>query len=102
LTQAEVNMIRTQLLLGALLLGGAAHATPAASAPVAATITRTVVQPRAVFDFVARGTDLERVCGGQRPIAVEIRRTAADVAAAVFSGLWYTPIHLRVTCAGAG
>lgn len=65
----------------------------------AATETHTVLQKRAVFDFVGGKTDLRAVCAGQTPVQVEIRRTAGDVAAAVFSGLWYTPVHLRVTCA---
>jgi hypothetical protein len=64
----------------------------------AQTETHTVVQRRAVFDFVGGKTDLRAVCAGQMPVAVEIRRTAGDVAAAVFTGLWYTPVHLRVTC----
>ena len=86
-------MKRATILLCGLCVGGVAAAAPPA------TTTRTVVQPRAVFDLVAHATDLERVCEGQRPLAVEVRRTAADVATAVFSGLWYTPVHLRVTCA---
>ena len=85
------------LRLGSLLftLGVApsfAHAGPA-------TVTRTAVQQRAVFDFVAKKTDLTQLCGGGQPLAVDYRRTAGDVAAAVFTGLWYTPIHVRVTCA---
>jgi hypothetical protein len=68
------------------------HAAPA-------TVTRTVVQRRAVFDLVSVKSNLRAVCQGQDPIDVEYKRTAADVAAAVFSGLWYTPVHLRVTCA---
>jgi hypothetical protein len=67
------------------------HATP--------TVTRTVVQRRAVFDLVSVKSNLRSVCQGQEPIDVEYKRTAGDVAAAVFSGLWYTPVHLRVTCA---
>ena len=68
------------------------HAAPA-------TTTRTVVQRRAVFDLVSVKSNLRSVCQGAEPIDVEYKRTAADVAAAVFSGLWYTPVHLRVTCA---
>ena len=64
-----------------------------------ATVTRTVVQRRAVFDLVSVKTNLRSVCGGQEPIDVQYKRTAADVATAVFTGLWYTPVHLRVTCA---
>jgi hypothetical protein len=78
--------------LALLLLGGTAAAAPE-------TVTRTVLQKRSVFDFVAGKTDLRAVCAGQEPIEVTYRRTAADVAAAVFTGLWYTPIHVRVTCA---
>ncbi len=68
------------------------------AAPTAATVTRTVVQKRAVFDLVSVKTSLRSVCEGREPLEVEYKRTAADVAAAVFTGLWYTPIHLRVTC----
>ena len=64
----------------------------------ATTVTHTVVQRRAVFDLVSVKTNLRSVCAGQEPIDVEYKRTAGDVAAAVFSGLWYTPVHLRVTC----
>jgi hypothetical protein len=102
--QAEVNMSRKACMIVAAL----AVATPALAVPLtttapanttpATTTTHTVLQKRAVFDLVAKATDLDRVCDGQRPRAVEVRRTAADVAAAVFSGLWYTPVHLRVTC----
>ena len=79
-----------------------AFACACACVPVsawAASETHTVLQKRAVFDFVGGKTDLRAVCAGQTPVQVEIRRTAGDVAAAVFSGLWYTPVHLRVTCA---
>jgi len=71
------------------------------SAPLLASpapVTRTVVLRRAVFDLVGKKTDLRDVCAGQMPSHVELKRTAGDVAAAVFSGLWYTPVHLRVTC----
>lgn len=65
----------------------------------AATETHTVVQQRALFDQVGGKTDLRAACAGGTPVQVEIRRTAGDVAAALFSGWWYTPVHLRVTCA---
>jgi hypothetical protein len=86
-------MLRAALFTGALVL----CASVAGAAP--ATVTRTVVQHRSVFDLVGAKTDLGFVCAGQRPLAVELKRTAGDVAAALFSGLWYTPVHLRVTCA---
>jgi hypothetical protein len=73
-----------------------------ACAPVgawAATETHTVVQHRAVFDFVGGKIDLRAACAGQTPLQIELRHTAGDVAAAVFTGMWYTPVHLRVTCA---
>jgi hypothetical protein len=75
-----------------LLGGGVAIAEPI-------TVTRTVLQKRSVFDLVAGKTDLRAACTGQQPIEVTYKRTAADVAAAVFTGLWYTPVHVRVTCA---
>jgi hypothetical protein len=86
------------LIAAALAVAPPALAVPLSTTAPATSTTRTVLQKRAVFDLVAHATDLDRVCGGQRPRAVEVRRTAADVAAAVFSGLWYTPVHLRVTC----
>ena len=64
----------------------------------AQTATHTVLQRRAVFDFVGGKTDLRAACPGGTPVQVEIRRTARDMAAALFSGWWYTPVHLRVTC----
>jgi hypothetical protein len=63
-----------------------------------ATVSRTSVQHHAVFDLVSQKVDLRSLCGGMQPITVEYKRTAGDVAAAVFTGLWYTPVHLRVTC----
>ena len=49
--------------------------------------------------MVGGTTDVHALCDGQPPVAVKFQRTAADMAAAVFSGMWYTPAHLRVTCA---
>lgn len=80
------------MVIGSLLWAATAQAAPA-------TVTRTVVQHRAVFDLVGKKAELRPLCGGQEALQVEFKRTAADVAAAVFSGLWYTPVHLRVTCA---
>lgn len=84
--------------LGSLLFALGVSASFAHAAP-SSTVTRTVVQRRAVFDLVSVKTNLQSLCAGQAPIDVEYKRTAGDVAAAVFSGLWYTPVHLRVTCA---
>lgn len=81
------------ILLVLAIAGGVAEAAPPAT-------VRTVVQKRAVFDLVSGKTDLRALCDGQTPVSVELRRTAGDVAAAVFTGLWYTPAHLRVTCGG--
>jgi hypothetical protein len=67
--------------------------------PTPAPVSRTRVEHRAVFDLVSHKTDLRRVCGDLEPVDVRYKRTAADVAAAVFSGLWYTPVHVQVTCA---
>jgi hypothetical protein len=74
------------------LLAGVAQAQ-------ATTTTRSIRLQRSVFDLVGDTTDVHALCDGQPPVAVKFQRTAADVAAAVFSGLWYTPAHLRVTCA---
>jgi hypothetical protein len=86
-------MFRSASLLVALV----ATSSLAAAAP-SSTVTHTVLQRRAVFDLVSVKADLQTLCAGQRPLAVEYKRTAGDVAAAVFTGLWYTPVHLRVTC----
>jgi hypothetical protein len=63
------------------------------------TVTRVVIQRRAVFDMVGVKADIRALCAEGEPIAIEYKRTAGDIAAAVFTGFWYTPIHLRVTCA---
>ena len=83
--------------LGSMFLALGITASFGHAAP--STVTHTVVQRRAVFDLVSVKSNLRTVCAGLEPIDVEYKRTAADVAAAVFSGLWYTPVHLRVTCA---
>lgn len=80
------------IFVSLLLTAAVVHAAPA-------TVTHTVVQRRAVFDLVGAKTELRPVCGGREALGVEFKRTAGDVAAAVFSGLWYTPVHVRVTCA---
>ncbi|MDB4965126.1 MAG: hypothetical protein JWN44_815 [Myxococcales bacterium] len=86
-------MFRTGSLVLALVL-----CSPiAVAAPQ--TVTRTILQKRAVFDLVSVKTNLRTVCAGQEPLEVEYKRTAGDVAAAVFTGMWYTPVHLQVTCA---
>jgi hypothetical protein len=90
--QQEVIMFRS----GCIFFAVALCAPLAEAAP--ANVTRTVVQHRAVFDLVSVKTNVRQVCAGQEPLAVEFKRTAGDVAAAVFTGLWYTPVHLRVTC----
>jgi hypothetical protein len=76
------------LALGISLFAGAAPPT----------VTHSVLHKRAVFDLVGGKIDLRSVCGGQEPVSVQYKRTAADVAAAIFSGLWYTPVHVQVSC----
>jgi hypothetical protein len=89
----EVTMSRSaSIAMACLVWSAVAHAAPA-------TQTRTVVQRRAVFDLVSVKTDVRALCEGHEALDVELQRTPADVAAAVFSGMWYTPAHLRVTCA---
>jgi hypothetical protein len=87
-------MLRSLLCSGALVvtLGGVASAQ-------APTTSRTLLLKRSVFDLVGASTDVHAICDGQPPVAVQFQRTAADLAAAVFTGMWYTPAHLRVTCA---
>ena len=86
------SSVRAALLAAFTLAGAAAAAAPA-------EVTHTVVQHRAVFDLVGGKTDLRAVCGGAVPTQVAYRRTAADMAAGIFSGWWYSPVHVRVTCA---
>lgn len=87
-------MIRRFVLSASLVVASAAAAAPAT------VTTYTRVQHRAVFDLVGGKTDLHAICGdGQTPIAISYRRTAADLAAGIFSGWWYSPVHVRVTCA---
>jgi hypothetical protein len=85
-------MFRTVLVVVALVV----CTTAADAAPT--TVTRTAVQRRAVFDLVSKKTDLRALCTGGPALDVEYKRTAGDVAAAVFTGFWYTPVHVRVTC----
>ncbi len=82
--------------LGSLLFTLGVSASFANAAP---PTTRTVVQHHAVFDLVGGKTNLRDVCDGTEPLDVVVKRTAGDVAAALFSGMWYTPVHVRVTCA---
>jgi hypothetical protein len=84
-------MIGRALALSLLVSSSAAVAAPQ-------TVTYTRVQHRAVFDLVGGKTDLRAVCGGATPTEVTYRRTAADLAAGIFSGWWYSPVHVRVTC----
>jgi hypothetical protein len=84
-------MLRSLALL--LVLGGVASAQ-------VPTTSRSLLLKRSVFDLVGGATDVRTICDGQPPLAVRFQRTAADLAAAVFTGMWYTPAHLRVTCAG--
>ena len=84
-------MLRVFALVVAL--GGVAEAQ-------SPTTTRSLLLKRSLFDLVGGTTDVRAICDGQPPVAVQFQRTAADLAAAVFSGMWYTPAHLRVTCAG--
>ena len=58
-----------------------------------------VKQQRGVFNAVRVNKDLPRqVCGGMEPVNVDVFHTVGDGMAAVFTGILYTPAHLRVTC----
>lgn len=85
------------LQLGSIFFAVGISASFGHAAP--STVSRTQVRHNAVFDLVTQKTDLRSVCGGLEPLDVQYKRTAADVAAAVFTGLWYTPVHVHVTCA---
>ncbi len=96
LHRSEVIMLQLGTIFFAV--GIAPSFAAAAPSPSPPTVSRTHVEHRAVFDLVSHKTDLRSVCAGKEPIDVEYKRTAGDVAAAVFTGLWYTPVHVRVTC----
>jgi hypothetical protein len=61
-----------------------------------------VAEQRGIFNLVRVKHDLRAVCGGQDPINVEVRHTAGDALAAVFTAILYTPAHLHVTCPPPG
>ena len=87
-------MIRRFVLSASLLVASVAGAAPST------VTTYTRVQHRAVFDQVGGKTDLRAVCGSNAtPTEITYHRTAADLAAGIFSGWWYSPVHVRVTCA---
>jgi len=85
------SIVRGLVLASSLAVPFAAQATEA-------PVTRTVVQHRSVFDLVGGKTNLQAICGGAVPTEITYHRTAADLAAGIFSGWWYSPVHLRVTC----
>jgi hypothetical protein len=58
-----------------------------------------VWQQRGLFNGVHVGEDLpRRTCGGLPPTDVKVYHTVGDGFAAVFTGILWTPAHLRVTC----
>jgi hypothetical protein len=58
-----------------------------------------VRQQRGLFNIVRLNKDLPRqVCGGADPVDVRVFHTVGDGVAAVFTGILWTPAHLRVTC----
>jgi hypothetical protein len=57
-----------------------------------------VKQERGIFNIVRVKKDLRALCGGQEPLHVEVKHTAGDAMAAIFTGILYTPAHLQVTC----
>ena len=85
-------LLRGFILSSSMLLAAAAGAAPS-------SVTCTRVQHRSVFDLVGGHTDLRAVCGSNATAtAITYRRTPADLAAGIFTGWWYTPVHVRVTC----
>ncbi len=88
-------------VLGALVLaGGSAFAVEGYDDSVRANVG-TVHVSRYAFDLAGRSDDdaaAER-CAGLQVVKMHRHRTMADVAAAVFTGGWYTPEHVDVQCA---
>jgi hypothetical protein len=93
--------MKTAMAIGVMLSMAAGPAmaagTTVETAPAGAV--HRVRQQRGVFDLVRRRADVRAVCGGVEPQLVIVDRTPGDVAAAIFTGLWYTPAHLQVVCA---
>jgi hypothetical protein len=59
--------------------------------------TRTIKLERWGGDMKGQSPDVEGTCGGPAKLIV-IDRTPGDLAAAVFTFGWYTPVHVRITC----
>jgi hypothetical protein len=91
-------------LSAALLFSGAALAQPLSVMPTPGTLapmqTHIVWEQRGFFNALRLRRDLRRLCGGAQPYSVEVIHDAGDVAAAIFTGILWTPAHLRVTCGG--
>ncbi len=92
--------------LGALLcVAGSAHAQvyTVETYDTSAADMRTVHVDRYAFDAVGRSAERAATdaCAGAPPSLVHQRRTAGDVAAAVFSLGWDTPEHVDLQCASA-
>ena len=62
------------------------------------TYERVVSQQRGIFNSVRVKKDLTALCDGQEPVDVQVFHTVGDGMAAVFTGILWTPAHLRVTC----
>jgi hypothetical protein len=61
---------------------------------------QTVMVHRYAFDTAGRSEDEMAAarCGGGQIGVTHRRHTMGDVAAAVFSGGWYTPEHVDIQC----
>jgi hypothetical protein len=88
-------------LSAVFVIGGAAAADEVemnlTSNPPTA-IVKKVPEQRGLFNLVRGKRDLKAVCGGRDPLNVRVVHTGGDVAAAIFTGILYTPAHLKVTC----
>jgi len=96
-------MRRVLLTMGLVLAtGGAALALepcPGAAMPQAQPTVHVVKQQRGLFNAVRLNKDLARkTCNGAEPTKVDVFHTVNDGLAAVFTGILWTPAHLRVTC----
>jgi hypothetical protein len=97
-------MLKIWMALGTLVLSsGIAAAAVAGDDDAVRTNWQTVHVNRYAFDAAGRSADeaaAERCAGGEqgRP---HVRHTMGDIAAAVFTGGWYTPEHVDVACSAS-
>jgi hypothetical protein len=87
-------------VLGLLSLGGIAHAKDSHPTQVNpdGTTEHITWEQRGIFNAVKVRKDYRAICNGAEPINVDVFHTVGDGFAAVFTGILWTPAHVRVTC----